>query len=144
MELPYWRRFCAAIGREDLTSWRETPARWPDLESEIADTLAARPRAAWLAIFEAADTQATPVLSPAEALDSALMRARGMAVTLDTRDGPVTQVGTPFRLGDDAPDLRVGTLAGSDTDVILADLGFSPSETAELQASGLFTSTERR
>jgi alpha-methylacyl-CoA racemase len=144
MELPYWRRFCAAIGREDLTSWRETPARWPDLEGEIADTLAARPRAAWLAIFEAADTQATPVLSPAEALNSALMRARGMAVTLDTRDGPVTQVGTPFRLGDAAPDLRVGTLAGSDTDVILAELGFSPSETAELQVSGLFTSTERR
>jgi len=143
MELPYWRRFCVAIGRDDLIPLRETPPRWPELEREIAATLALRPRADWLAILDAADTQATPVLSPAEALASAQMRARGMAVTLDTPDGPVTQVGTPFRLGDAAPERRPGTPAGSDTNAILAELGFSPDEAAALRDTGLFSATER-
>lgn len=143
MEPAYWRRFCTAIGRDDLTPWREQPARWPELEREIAATLATRPRAEWLAILGAADTQATPVLSPAEALASAQMQARGMAVTLDTPDGPVTQIGTPFHFGEDRPELRPAAAAGSDTDALLAELGFTDAEAAALHAAGTFTSTER-
>lgn len=143
MEAPYWRRFCAAIGRTDLTPLREQPARWPELETAIATTLASRPHAEWLTILAAADTQATPVLTPAEALASEQMRARGMAVTLDTDDGPVTQVGTPFRLGDGERQLHPGGPAGADTDAILAELAIDPAEVGRLRAAGLFSSTER-
>lgn len=144
MEPAYWRRFCEAIQRHDLLALREQPGEWSRLGDEIAATMRTRPRQEWLNILSAAETQATPVLSPAEALSSDLMVARGMVWSIDTADGPVTQIGTPFQLRSaSAATPHVGTLAGSDTDAVLAQLGFDARERGELHASGVFTSRER-
>lgn len=143
MEPRYWARFCEAIGRADWTSRQFDAAAHPAMHVELEGLFATRPRADWLALFEQADTQAMPVLSPAEALRQPHAEARGMHVTLPIGDGMVEQIGTPFRISGVEPGPhRPAGLPGADRDAILAELGFDADAIARLDAAGLFSSRD--
>lgn len=140
MEPRYWARFCAAIGRPDLASCQHDTAHHPQMQREIAAIIATRPRDEWVALLAAADTQAQPLLSMAEAIAHPHHRARNMVVDVPLPgSAPVTQLGLPFHLSDTppVPPAPAGA-AGGDTQPILAELGFSPAEAAALAAAGLF------
>ena len=139
MEPAYWARFCAAIGHPEWQPLRTRPAAHPQLGEDLRALFLTRPRDAWLALFEKADTQAMPVLTPAEALDDPHNRARGMAVEVAVpgSDDTVRQIGTPFHLSTTPPvPPRAASPAGADTQAILAELGF---DTAMLAAAGAFS-----
>jgi crotonobetainyl-CoA:carnitine CoA-transferase CaiB-like acyl-CoA transferase len=144
MEPRYWARFCEAIGRADWTGRQFDAAAHPAMRTELEALFVTRPRADWLALFEQADTQAMPVLSPAEALRQPHAAARDMRVALSVPEaGTVEQIGTPFRIsGVDPGPHRPAGLPGADRDSILAELGFDTDGIARLDAAGVFSSRE--
>jgi len=144
MEPAYWARFCAAIERPDLASRQFDTEAHPAIARDLAALFATRPRAAWLALFEQADTQAMPVLSAGEALRHPNAVARGMRVVLPVDGGaPVEQIGTPFAISGVTPGPhRPAGAPGADRDAILSELGLSEDIVARLDADGVFTSTQ--
>lgn len=144
MEPRYWARFCDAIGRPELIGRQFDTAAYPAIHEELTAMFAARPREEWLALFEKADTQAMPVLSPAEAIRQPNARARGMHVELPVEGaGTVEQIGTPFIIGGVKPGPhRAASLPGADRDAILTEIGLNAAEIARLDELGLFSSME--
>jgi len=140
MEPRYWARFCAAIERPDLAPRQHDIEGHPMMQREIAAIIATRTRDDWVAVLEAADTQAQPVLSMAEALAHPHHRARGMVLDVPLSGSfPVVQLGLPFHLPDTpaiAP-VPAGD-PGADNAAILSELGLSADEAARLAANGLF------
>ena len=143
MEPRYWARFCDAIGRPDLTARQFDVAAYPVIHADLVTLFASRPRADWLALFERADTQAMPVLTPGEALRHPNVAARGMHVELDVPGGgTVEQIGTPFAISGVTPGPhRAAPLPGTDRDAILGEIDLAEDEIARLDASGVFSST---
>ncbi|MFC3580881.1 CaiB/BaiF CoA transferase family protein [Sphingomonas hylomeconis] len=144
MEPAYWARFCAAIGRPEFEPLRMDVAAHPAMEQELKAIFRSRTRDDWVEHLAAADTQAMPVLSPAEALDHPHNRARGMAVDLDGPGGTVRQIGTPFRLSATPPvPPRPAGPPGADNDAIFAELGLDAEDRAALERDGAFSGDRR-
>ena len=142
MEAAYWGRFCEAVGKPEFAALQHDASQHPRLHAELAALFLTRSRDEWFALLSAADTQAMPVYSPAEALAHPHNRARGMVVEvpLAGQDAPLVQLGLPFHLSGQPPvPPRAAGPAGADNAAILAELGF---DEAELAAAGAF-STER-
>ena len=90
---------------------------------------AERTRAEWEAFNDEHDCCLEPVLTLAEALESELVRARGMV-----RGG---LLGTPVKLSRTPADPGAGGPApGGDTDAVLAEAGYGEDEIAALRADG--------
>ena len=145
MEPRYWARFCEAIGRPEFAERQFDMAAHPQMHAELTELFATRPRDEWVALFEAADTQAMPVLSPAEALRHPNSRSRDMHVELDLggEAGSVEQIGTPFRLSDTGPlPRRAASMPGTDRDAILRELGLDAAAIARMDEAGIFSSME--
>jgi crotonobetainyl-CoA:carnitine CoA-transferase CaiB-like acyl-CoA transferase len=141
MEPRYWARFCDAVERPQYAAMQFDAAAHPAIEADLAALFATRERAHWLALLEAADTQAMPVLKPGEAIRHPHARARGMHVTLPIGDGVVEQIGTPFHLSaNPAVEHRAAPLPGGDNAAILAELGFDADAVQALSAAGVFSS----
>jgi crotonobetainyl-CoA:carnitine CoA-transferase CaiB-like acyl-CoA transferase len=139
MEPRYWARFCDAIGRPDLGPRQHDAAHHPEMQRDIAAIIAARPRDEWVDLLAAADTQAQPILSMAEAIAHPHHRARGMVVDVPLPGSePLTQLGLPFHLPDTpaVPPVAAGD-PGAETDAILTELGLA-AEAAALRSAGLF------
>lgn len=66
LEPHFWARFCAAIGRPELTPG-QFDADQAALAAAVAPVVAARTLEEWAAVFAAVDACVTPVLTPAEA-----------------------------------------------------------------------------
>jgi len=141
---PLWRKFCAMLGAED---WLADPRFADDrgrgehahvVSERLAAWCTARPRADALRAMEEARIPAGPVHSPQEALDDAHVRASGVlrqiAYPGATRAAPV--VDTPIRLSATPGAIRGrAPLLGEHSDAILAELGYSEAQIAQLRAS---------
>lgn len=130
MEPRYWQRFCEAIGLPDLAGRQMDRAAWPEMKARIAETIATKPREAWLEIFARADTQFAPVLEPAEALANEHNVARGMVREVAGPAGTLRQVGCPVRR--EQPVTAVASAPGADGRDILEELGFDEARIAAL------------
>lgn len=139
MEPRYWQRFCEAIGLPDLGPRQMDRANWPAIKARIAAVIATRPRAEWLAIFAAADTQFAPILTVAEAMADPHNQARGMIREVAAPGGAVRQLGSPIHLSNTpAVPPHAAPPAGADTEAVLAGLGYDAAQVAALrQAAGL-------
>ena len=102
--------------------------------------LAGRTRAEWAAFGAEHDCCLEPVLGLDETLDSELVRAREMVVSLDQpgAERPVRLLGLPIKLsrtpGD--PSRAPGPGLGEHTDAVLGEAGFAPAEITRLRAQG--------
>jgi CoA:oxalate CoA-transferase len=107
-----WRRLCAEIGRPD---WADDPrfatmhARF-DSREELLSMLSRRLMEAsageWEERLRPLGITVGAVTDLGEALDGALVRDRGMVVSVDTADGPLRMIGSPFRFNDSRPHYR--------------------------------------
>jgi crotonobetainyl-CoA:carnitine CoA-transferase CaiB-like acyl-CoA transferase len=78
-----------------------------------------------------------PVRSMAEALDVDELSGRGMLAEYeDETFGRVRSVGLPLHVGRFEPTYRAGPSLGQDTEAILAELGYSASDAAQLRDAG--------
>lgn len=92
-----------------------------------------------LTLMSDARVPAGPVLSPPETLAHPQVRASGLVEMVDYpgTPAPAPVVGTPVRLSDASrPPMARAPLAGEHGATILAEVGFSEAEIAEMAASG--------
>jgi CoA:oxalate CoA-transferase len=141
-----WRRFCAILGREDLTrdpGFATASAR-RDRRDEIAAIVQAwtssRPRAEVVAVLAKAGVPAAPVNNVAEMVADPQVQAREMFVE---RDHPVygrlTTTGTPLKLSETPGRVRwLAPMPGEHNEEVFCGLlGHSPDDLARWRAEGV-------
>lgn len=138
-----WERFCALLGRPDLTSDprfvgnSERVTHVDALEAEIAPILKQADGATWLARLVAADIPAAPVTSVAAAVDSEQVRARGLVEHHETAAGnPFDLIGLPF-VGLDGTRSSPPPAVGQHSAEILGALGYDAAAIAGLRERGV-------
>jgi crotonobetainyl-CoA:carnitine CoA-transferase CaiB-like acyl-CoA transferase len=101
---PFWRRFCEAVGRDDLLDderFRTTDSRRDNRDELIPiveEILRKRTRAEWDEILNAADVPFGPIFDVPEALAQEQVEARQIMQTfVHPKAGTVQVVGSPIR-----------------------------------------------
>ncbi|HYH52036.1 MAG TPA: CoA transferase, partial [Acidimicrobiia bacterium] len=133
-----WQRFCEAVGLPELAA---DPAlatnegrrhHRPRILPEIAQRLAERPAAAWLAALGSASVPAYVIQSLSEVVADRQVQARRGVGRLDNG---VRVVAPPWRFGSAgrsvAPAAAIGSV-GADGPTVLAEYGFGEEEIAAL------------
>src|SRR5215213_173759 len=137
LEPKFWARFCQAVGREDLIEKQfEQPGSTAD--GEVTELFKTKTRAEWKAFNDEHDAMIEPILDLDEALESELVRERGMVVEIEQPElGPVRLLGLPVRFSRTPGDATHPAPAlGEHTEQVLAGAGFSTEEVASLLGSG--------
>lgn len=142
----FWRRFCQAVGREDLITdprFVDTAMRRDnrdELQPIVEDILRTKTRAEWEKVFTEADIPHGPVLDVVEALHQEHFAARDaiMTVTHPTA-GEVQSVRPPIRfVGEPLPQAgRPAPLLGEHTRDICRELGLDDDAIDELHRRGV-------
>ena len=138
LEPKFWQAWCRGVGREDLVEKQfERPGS--DAHAEVERIFLERTRDEWRAFASEHDCCLEPVLGLDEALDSELVRAREMVVSLGQpgAESEVRLLGVPVKLSrtPGAP-AGPGPALGEHTEEVLAGLGYSAEEIAALLESG--------
>jgi crotonobetainyl-CoA:carnitine CoA-transferase CaiB-like acyl-CoA transferase len=138
LEQKFWKRFCEAVGREDLVA-KQFEGPGSDTHAEVAEIFKGRTRAEWKAFNDEHDAMIEPILEMDEVLESDLVREREMVVEIDQpgAEKPVRQLGVPVKMSrtPGAPQ-GPGPALGEHTDEVLEAAGYSPEEIEELKESG--------
>ena len=101
LEPKFWQAFCTALERPDLIArgWDMGPKRDAAV-AEVADAIATKTLAEWVAVLKHVDACATPVLTLEESLTDANARARGMVIEVAGGGATTTQYALPIRMSD--------------------------------------------
>lgn len=137
LEPKFWAAFCNGAGRPDLLEEQfATPGS--EGHAKIVEVFRSRTREEWCAFNDEHDCCIEPVLDVDEALDSELVRARGMVVEVEQPQiGPVRLVGNPIKLSRTPGDpTRPAPAFGEHTAEVLRDAGYSEQEVAAMFESG--------
>jgi succinate---hydroxymethylglutarate CoA-transferase len=139
----FWRRYCEAIGRPDLPqdarfrAFDERLANRDALAAILDPIMAQKPSAAWVELL-AGKVPVAPVLSLAEALDSAYLRAKGGVLGVPHPQRPdLKTVANAIRLNGAPFTARPGPGYSADTAQVLAETGYTPEDVAQLRALGV-------
>jgi crotonobetainyl-CoA:carnitine CoA-transferase CaiB-like acyl-CoA transferase len=139
-----WERIAKVIGRPELAEdarFKTNGDRMRNLTALtplVAERMKTRPSAEWLAAFEAAGVPAGPVNKIGDMLEDPQVAAREMVVEVEhAKAGRMKTLGLPLKFSDTPGAVcRGAPTLGQHTREVLADLGYSHSETEQLIASG--------
>ncbi|HLB06501.1 MAG TPA: CaiB/BaiF CoA-transferase family protein [Alphaproteobacteria bacterium] len=107
---------------------------WPDLRRRFADTIATKTRDEWERIFAGSDACVAPILALSEVADHPHNAARA---TFSRRDGVLQPAPAP-RFSRTVPEMGgPPRKAGTDTEAVLRDFGYTAGEIAALRESGV-------
>jgi len=144
LEPKFWQAWCDGVGRTDLIA-HQFDAPGSPAHGAVSEILAGRTREQWRAFASEHDCCLEPVLEFDEVLDSELVRAREMIVTIDQpgAERPIRQLGTPIKLSRTPaqPGRLPAPALGEHTDEVLAQAGFSQQEIAALHDHGAVAGT---
>ncbi|ROO87480.1 alpha-methylacyl-CoA racemase [Actinocorallia herbida] len=129
LEPQFYAQLLGLLGLAPADWPQHDRARWPEQQRALAALFASRTRAEWEAVFDGSDACVTPVLSLAEAAASAELRERGTYVEW----GGIPQPAPAPRLSGSAVVERDRAGWCRHTDEILAELGLTGAEIAELR-----------
>jgi len=137
LEPKFWAAFCNGVDRPELVE-KQFEAPGSEAWEQVAEVFRSRTRDEWLAFNDEHDCCIEPVLDLDEALDSELVRARGMLTELEQPElGTVRQLGNPVKLSRTPADpTRPAPAFGEHTDEVLAEAGYSAEEIAAMKESG--------
>ena len=138
-----WDKLCLVLEAEELlhdprfATPGDHAAHREELEAELEQRFARRPRHEWLERLDAADIANGPVQSHADLVEYEQAWANGYLASVDHPTlGKVTVHGAPWRFS--ATPAEVPAAApelGADTDAILAAAGYNPDEIAAFRAA---------
>jgi crotonobetainyl-CoA:carnitine CoA-transferase CaiB-like acyl-CoA transferase len=136
LEKKFWERLCDTLQRPDLKPFHLAfGARGEEAKRALAAVFASQPQSHWIALFDKVDCCVTPVLTIAEALDDAQLRARGMVVAAD--DG-LPQFAPPWKLSDFAFAIeRSAPAPGEHGEAILREAGYDAAAIDALRRQGI-------
>ena len=139
LEPKFFAAFCRGVGREELVAHQFDPPG-SAAHVQLQGVFMERTRAQWAAFAGEHDCCLEPVLELEEALDSELVRERGMVVEIEQPGAaaPVRLLGPPVKLSRTPadPHRRPAPGLGEDTEAELAAAGLSHEEVARLLAAG--------
>ena len=141
---PMWKRFCTAIGREDLANHADYAT--PQVRRKNRDALNALVTAiteqettdALIARMNGAGIPSGPVYSIDQAFADPQVKHLGIAQDVPSKAlGTIKLIGQPFRLSRTKTEMVVGAPDyGEQSDEILAEFGYSAAEIAALRKNG--------
>jgi crotonobetainyl-CoA:carnitine CoA-transferase CaiB-like acyl-CoA transferase len=140
-----WPRFCEALGVQELATDPRFATNGDRVEHRealrplLAEQLARRPSADWIAALEAADVPCGAINDVLSAFATPAAMAASMRVPVKhPKLGAVDQVAPPFVLSRTPARVRIAPpLLGEDSEAILAEVGYSNDEIARLRTSGV-------
>jgi crotonobetainyl-CoA:carnitine CoA-transferase CaiB-like acyl-CoA transferase len=124
--------------REDFIPQQYDSSKWPAMAEHFTARFKTKTRDEWFKILSEVDICAAPVYEFAEALSDPQNVARDMVIEVQHPElGTVKQVGIAPKLSATPGSVRAtGVAPGTHTDEVLAGLGYSEAEIAELRSSG--------
>jgi formyl-CoA transferase len=140
-QAPVWGAICKVIGKQEWITdpdYATPAARLPRLMA-IFDTIEqwtkTKTKFEAMDILNQYDIPCGPILSMKEIAEEPSLRATGTIVEVDhpTR-GKYLTVGNPIKLSDSPTDVTRSPLLGEHTEQVLAELGYSVEQIAELRA----------
>ncbi|WP_298608168.1 CaiB/BaiF CoA-transferase family protein [uncultured Thiothrix sp.] len=109
---------------------------WPERSQQYADIFRKKTQAEWLAIFEGSDACVAPVLDFNQVEAHPHNAARGSFVRVENvlQSAPAPRFSRTPAKAPIAP-----TAVGGDTNLLLAELGYSPEQIANMRTTGALT-----
>ncbi len=146
-----FERFCAVaacpeLARDPRFARNADRVRHRDaLVPLLADRLRERPRASWLAAFDAAKVPCGPINDLADVFADPHVRARGMTLSVPHPLNPGLElVASPMKLSATPVTLRhPPPMLGQHTEQVLAEFGLTQEQVAQLHRAGVIGSTFR-
>ncbi|MGO9883177.1 MAG: CaiB/BaiF CoA transferase family protein [Solirubrobacteraceae bacterium] len=139
LEPKFWQAWCEGVGRADLVE-HQFDAPGSPAHDAVSEVFATRTRDQWRTFASEHDCCLEPVLELDEVLDSELVRAREMIITIDQPGAelPIRQLGTPIKLSRTPaqPGRLPAPALGEHTDEVLTQAGFSEQEIAAMHEVG--------
>ncbi|BDI06230.1 alpha-methylacyl-CoA racemase [Sphaerotilus microaerophilus] len=138
IEPPFYAELLRRLELDDMDPRQQYDHRaWPALKQRVAEQIRSRSRAEWCERMEGSDACFAPVLSLDEAATHPHNAARGLFIDLPVdgrlqrQPAPAPRLSaTPARMP--AP----GARCGEHTDAVLAELGLTAQQIAQMRASG--------
>jgi len=135
LEPQFWAVLLDKLGlTEAELGDRKDPGTWPAMRARLAAIFRSRPRDHWVALLQDSDACFAPVLSPAEAVEHAHNRARGIFSGAPVQPMPAPRFSrAPTPLPDPAP------VPGAQSRAVLEAAGFSMEEIEDYFRNGTVT-----
>lgn len=141
-QAPVWGAICKVIGEEHWITdpnYATPKARLPHLKSifaRIEEWTMTKTKFEAMDILNKYDIPCGPILSMKEIAEEKSLRETGTVVEVDhpTR-GKYLSVGNPIKLSDSITEVTRSPLLGEHTDEVLAQLGYTADQIAELRAA---------
>ncbi len=141
LEPHFWVNLCRLLGCEDLIEYQRSPhsqEEMDDASGQLAEIFLTRSRDEWTEFFSGEDVCFGPVNYLDETFADAQVIHREMVIEKEHPTvGKVKQVGMPIKLSDTPSRIdSLGVPEGTNTDEILAELGYGSEEIDRLAESG--------
>jgi crotonobetainyl-CoA:carnitine CoA-transferase CaiB-like acyl-CoA transferase len=139
----FWEGLLAALGRMELArdprfvTRDQRIANFVELTRLLAEAVAKKPRAEWMALLEQNDVPFAPVNTIPEVIDDPQVRHLETFRTLaHPTEGDIAAIRRPVRIdgGRDGSDLPAPTL-GQHTEAVLGELGYDAGEIGKLRSA---------
>ncbi len=135
----FWATLCRHFGREDfIESQWDDGARREEMFAFFRHAFGQKTLAEWVHELADKDICFGPVNTLEETFADPQVRHRQMIVEMDSAQGPTLVTGTPIKLSETPGALRTPPPAfGEHTAAVLASLGYSDAEIAQLRSAGV-------
>jgi formyl-CoA transferase len=144
VEPKFWKRFCEAVGRDDLVATIRLNMEIdfgedkPFLREEIQQIVSQRSLSEWMELAARLNVPLGPAHNIEDLVCDPHLQARGVFIeTSDEQRGDFTYIGYPARIDDGGyGDIARAPRHGEHTEQVLSSIGVSPDEIADLRARG--------
>ena len=146
IEQHFWLHFCEVVGRPDLATrgdWSESrmdsSVGDAELREELIQLFRTKTQAEWTKIFLDNNIAGAPFYALGELESTELFRSREMIVEQDhPKAGKIKMVANAIKVaGDPFVATRPAPDKGEQTDEVLAEIGYSQQQIADLRGRGV-------